>query len=56
MVRLKIHVCSGESESWDTIWKWLWFTREVWETEYWKEEKKALKPKTNFNAALQAEG
>ncbi|MEM4169361.1 MAG: class I SAM-dependent methyltransferase [Thermoproteota archaeon] len=44
MVRLKIHVCSGESESWDTIWKWLWFTREVWETEYWKEEKKALKP------------
>ena len=44
MNEVKIHVCSNESESWDTLWKWRWFTRDVWEAEYWKEEQIALKP------------
>jgi len=44
MGAVKIHVCSNESESWDILWKWLWFTREMWESNYWREEQIALKP------------
>lgn len=44
MSKIKIHVCSNELESWDTIWKWKWFTRDVWENVYWKEEQATLRP------------
>ncbi|MDI6691477.1 MAG: hypothetical protein QME50_06405 [Candidatus Bathyarchaeota archaeon] len=44
MTKVEIHVSANESEAWDILWKWLWFTRDVWETKYWKEEKIALKP------------
>lgn len=41
---VEVHICQDEEQSWDTLWKWLWFTREVWISEYWKETKKALSP------------
>lgn len=41
---VKIKICSSEEESWDTIWKWSWFTKELWISELWEEEKIALKP------------
>jgi len=44
MNKIEIHICLNESESWDTLWRWLWFTRELWEPRYWKEESDALKP------------
>jgi len=44
MTEVEIHVCTNESEAWDILWKWLWFTRNVWESEYWEEEQVALKP------------
>ncbi|MGQ9595936.1 MAG: hypothetical protein ACUVQY_04140 [Thermoproteota archaeon] len=43
MVEVEIRVSKNESEAGDILWKWLWFTREVWEREYRKEEKIALK-------------
>lgn len=44
MVKVKVRVCSGELESWDTLWKWKWFTKDVWESRYWEEERAALRP------------
>ncbi len=44
MGRVKIYVCSDELEAWNIRWKWLWFTRDIWECKYWKEEQNALKP------------
>lgn len=44
MTKVEIHVCTNELEAWDIRWKWLWFTRDVWESEYWKEEQIALRP------------
>jgi len=44
MTRIKIHTCSNELESWNTLWEWLWFTRESWESKYWKELRTAVKP------------
>ena len=37
-------ICKTEKESWETIWKWAWFTREMWAREYWKANREALKP------------
>ena len=28
--RVPIRLCSTESESWDMIWRWTWFSREAW--------------------------
>lgn len=39
MTKIRIHTCSSELESWDTIWRWRWFTRDRWISDYWKEEK-----------------
>jgi SAM-dependent methyltransferase len=44
MTEAKNYVCANELESWGIRWKWLWFTRDVWESEYWKDEQTALKP------------
>jgi SAM-dependent methyltransferase len=33
----EISVCSTESESWDTIWKWGWFARDEWWESYRQE-------------------
>lgn len=44
MTEVEIHVATNESEAWDIHWKWLWFTRDAWESKYWKEEQIALKP------------
>lgn len=41
---VKVLVCSDEEESWNTYWREYWFTRSLWESQYWKEEKNALKP------------
>jgi 2-polyprenyl-3-methyl-5-hydroxy-6-metoxy-1,4-benzoquinol methylase len=41
---VKVYICRSEKHSWDTIWKWSWFTRKSWEQQYWKEVEKALKP------------
>ena len=41
---VEVRVCQNEEESWDTLWKWLWFTRETWISDYWKRTEKALKP------------
>lgn len=32
-----VSVCSTESESWDTIWKWSWLARDAWLRPYRKE-------------------
>jgi 2-polyprenyl-3-methyl-5-hydroxy-6-metoxy-1,4-benzoquinol methylase len=34
---VEISICSTESESWDTIWKWTWFRREAWWAPYRQE-------------------
>ncbi len=44
MNKVEIHVCLDEAESWDVLWRWLWFTRKVWEPDYWIREEEALKP------------
>jgi 2-polyprenyl-3-methyl-5-hydroxy-6-metoxy-1,4-benzoquinol methylase len=44
VTKVEIHVFTNESEAWDILWKWLWFTRDIWESKYWKEEQIALKP------------
>jgi SAM-dependent methyltransferase len=44
MTAVEINIAANESEAWDIHWKWLWFTRDTWESEYWKEEQIALKP------------
>lgn len=40
----KVYTCRSEEESWDTIWRWLWFTREIWMARYWENTEKALRP------------
>jgi len=40
----EVYACKNEDESWDTIWKWLWFTREMWMDQYWEEVEEALRP------------
>ena len=30
METVQISVCSSEQESWDTVWKWTWFLKETW--------------------------
>ena len=41
---IKISICSSEEESWNTIWKWSWFTREIWVSEHWERTQRALQP------------
>jgi SAM-dependent methyltransferase len=41
---VKVKLCKSDKESWDTVWKWSWFTRELWEHKYWKEEESTLGP------------
>jgi len=41
---IKIYICECEISSWDTLWKWLWFSRDTWMSEYWKKTELALKP------------
>jgi len=43
-MKVEIKICSNEEESWDIVWKWSWFTRELWESKYWNEVRKSLKP------------
>jgi len=42
--KVKVSICLNEEESWDTVWKWSWFTSDLWKFEYWKEERNALGP------------
>ncbi len=51
---VRISVSRGEEESWDTIWKWSWFTRELWVSELWKEEEIALQPLSPLLREFQA--
>ncbi len=30
--------------SWNILWKWQWFTREIWIKKYWIETERAVKP------------
>ncbi len=39
-----ICICRNEAESWDTIWRWLWFTRRIWIKHIWEEVEKSLQP------------
>ena len=41
---IEIHICRDEEEAWDTIWRWSWFTREIWVDEYWEKTRNALQP------------
>jgi SAM-dependent methyltransferase len=41
---VKAYICKNERESWDTYWKWSWFTRKTWMSEYWEKTKTALEP------------
>lgn len=41
---VQVKLCKSDKESWDTVWKWTWFTRELTEPEYWKEEERTLEP------------
>lgn len=43
-IKIKVKIPSSEEESWNIVWKWSWFTRELWESEYWDETRKSLKP------------
>ena len=43
-MKVNVHVCQSDEESWDTLWKWSWFTREIWIMEYWKKTEEALRP------------
>jgi len=43
-MKVNVHVCQSDEESWDTLWKWSWFTREIWMMEYWKKTEEALRP------------
>ncbi|HEX30946.1 TPA: class I SAM-dependent methyltransferase [Candidatus Poribacteria bacterium] len=43
-MKVKVKIPSIEEESWNIVWKWSWFTRELWESEYWNETRKGLKP------------
>ncbi|RLG17789.1 hypothetical protein DRN62_00130 [Nanoarchaeota archaeon] len=44
MAKVRVYVCPNELESWNTLWRWMWFTRDSWESKYWKEERIAVKP------------
>jgi 2-polyprenyl-3-methyl-5-hydroxy-6-metoxy-1,4-benzoquinol methylase len=46
---VQLSVCSNEAESWDTIWKWWWFTRAPRESTYWEENQAAM---TELSALL----
>lgn len=39
-----VHICEDENCSWNTLWKWSWFTRQVWMPDYWEKTKLALQP------------
>jgi hypothetical protein len=41
---VEVYICRDEEESWDTIWKWSWFIREIWMPRYWEKTKIALQP------------
>jgi len=49
---VKVYVCPDEGQSWDTIWKWSWLTRELWISEYWEETKRTLQPVLSLLAEL----
>lgn len=34
---IKISICSSEEESWNTIWKWTWFVKETWKSNFREE-------------------
>ena len=36
-------IYSDELKAWDIYWKWRWFTRRMWESEYWGEVRAAVK-------------
>ena len=36
-----VSVCRSERESWDTIWKWAWFCRDVW----WHSSQQEVEPR-----------
>lgn len=55
MTEIETHICTNELEAWNIRWKWLWFTRDVWESEYWKEERIALKPVFSLLLKLRVE-
>ena len=40
----EVHICGSEEESWDTIWRWLWFMGEMWIAQCWKKTEKSLQP------------
>ena len=42
-IKVNVHICQSDEESWDTIWRWSWFTREIWMAEYWRRTEEALK-------------
>jgi len=41
---VKVTICQNDESSWDTSWKWFWFTREQWISKSWEENKIGMKP------------
>lgn len=44
MSNISIYMPHDEFDAWDILWRWKWFTRSIWESEYWGEERDALTP------------
>ena len=41
---MEVSICRDELCSWNTLWKWTWFTRDLWISEHWENTKRALDP------------
>jgi SAM-dependent methyltransferase len=50
---VKVTICQDEEASWDTSWKWFWFTREQWISESLKENRISMKPLFSLLSRLQ---
>jgi SAM-dependent methyltransferase len=38
MKETRVNICSNEKESWDTFWKWKWFKKDVWKSNFRNED------------------
>jgi len=50
---VRISIFPKEEGSWDTIWKWSWFTKELWLSQLRKEDQIALRPLFSLLPKLQ---
>lgn len=41
---VELSIYRDEKQAWDVHWKWSWFTRNIWMSEYWKRTEEALQP------------